>query len=212
MADLVLGHVQGLEVLERQNGLRAPWKPLHWQLGIINKELSNICLRVYLKNVRLQLLKDICGPYNRVLGTKSYCLNFTRELPDIMYAIFWPTLPLSTFGSDLYYKIHGTTLTTSTFPCPSPPDADIISGSSRSSIRCNSCASFVPRAVSSPACYCPSSGEAGPWKEEKDKMADAASLRNSLEIEAKYSRENLSPCERWTLFPSSSPVIVKFAP
>ena len=56
-----------------------------------------------------------------------------RELPDMMSAKFSDYLtPLFAFGSDLHYKIHATSLTTSTFPGPlSSSNADIISGSSR---------------------------------------------------------------------------------
>ena len=57
-----------------------------------------------------------------------------RELPDMMFAKFPDILTpsLSAFGSDLYYKIHATSLTTSACPWPPPPsDADITSGSSQ---------------------------------------------------------------------------------
>ena len=41
---------------------------------------------------------------------------------------FWPT-PLSAFGTDKNYKLHVTSLTTSSFPWP-PSDSDIITGRS----------------------------------------------------------------------------------
>ena len=48
-----------------------------------------------------------------------------------IFASFWSSSPLSTFGSDLYYKIHAPSPTMSAFPWPPPPsDADIISVSS----------------------------------------------------------------------------------
>ena len=45
-----------------------------------------------------------------------------------LFRIIWPPPPLSTFGTDLYYRLHATSLTT--FPWPPSPssDADIISG------------------------------------------------------------------------------------
>ena len=53
-----------------------------------------------------------------------------RELPDMMSAKisdFLTLSPLSTCESDLYYKIHATSLTTSSFPWPpSPSNADIV--------------------------------------------------------------------------------------
>ena len=49
------------------------------------------------------------------------------------FRIFWLPLALSAFGSDLYHKIHATSLTTTAFPWPpSPSDTDIISASSLS--------------------------------------------------------------------------------
>ena len=57
----------------------------------------------------------------------------TRELPlmtSAKYSDFLTHPPLSTFGTELKYKIHSTSLTTSAFPWPpTPSNADIISGS-----------------------------------------------------------------------------------
>ena len=57
-----------------------------------------------------------------------------RGLPDMISTIFsdfsTPS-PLSALGTDLYYKIHATSLTTSAFSLPLPPhpfDTDIIFG------------------------------------------------------------------------------------
>ena len=48
--------------------------------------------------------------------------------------------PLSTFGTDLWFKIHATSLTTSAFPCPpSPSDVDIISGRSHRGLTMQLC-------------------------------------------------------------------------
>ena len=53
-----------------------------------------------------------------------------------MSAKFSDFLTLSlAFGTDLYFKIHTTSLTTSALPCPLPPsEADIISGHSQMKI------------------------------------------------------------------------------
>ena len=52
------------------------------------------------------------------------------------FSDFLTPTPLYVFGSDLYYKIHATSLTMSVFQdSPPPSDADIISGSSHTGIR-----------------------------------------------------------------------------
>ena len=59
------------------------------------------------------------GNFNLALLGGAPVISQLGEIPDMMSAKisdFLTPSPLSTFGSDLYYEIHATSLTTSAFP------------------------------------------------------------------------------------------------
>ena len=85
-----------------------------------------------LAHAQVHLLERVLG--RPVPGRVHFCHGIgARHLPDMTsakFSDFFIPPPLSTFETDLQYKIHTTTLTMSAFPRPPPPsNADIISGS-----------------------------------------------------------------------------------